>query len=239
MNVDVVIPTRQKVNSNLIQSIKENIPFNKIIIIPPKDDEGKGIGVARQLGLEKVTTQYHVTVDDDTVEIPKNWYETLLPIISKPGVAVASGRVIFGLGTPFEKYYRSISDNPRYSHSLSLAFMDTSLIKEIGYAPLKSREDDVLYNDLKKHNYRWVICSKIEIFQKRTVSEELNKMKWWAVGAAQLELGMGFLIKKLLVGFRDGVIYGFKDWHLFYLMPLRAIYWIIGYIQFRGKKCEK
>jgi glycosyltransferase involved in cell wall biosynthesis len=107
--VDVVIPVRNEFTKLefCCKSALRRIPINNLIIVvsPSKDrtlqvakkygnivfmDDNQGVGHARSLGLEKVETEYYVSLDADII-IPKNWYSMCSESIRGERVAACQG----------------------------------------------------------------------------------------------------------------------------------------------------
>jgi len=232
--IDVVIPTRDFVPETLLKSVKENIPVNKLIIVTKEDDKGQGIGVARQMGLEKVTTDFYASIDSDTLEIPRNWFGRLIRHFNDPSVAVASGAPIFGAGiAPLESYYRFLYNRSRSAlgGGFSAVIVRTKVIRKYGYPKARSGEDLILHKMLSRDGFRWVLDPTVEIFQPRGPLEELRKMLWWSQGSVYAGRSPLRALYKMLLGVYEGVFYGMRVHPiLFVFLPLRELVWSIGFL---------
>lgn len=233
-SVDVVIPTRDIVPEALLRSVRANIPVNRLIVVTRDDDGGEGIGVARQVGLDRVSTEFYVSIDSDTVEVPEGWFRRLIGHFSDPRVVVAGGAPIFGAGVgPLESYYRYLYNRSgsALAGGFSAVILRTGVLRRYGYPRARSGEDLILFRMLRRDGYRWVMDPGVEVAQPRGPLEELGKMLWWSQGSVYAGRSPLWALYKLLLGVYEGVFYGLRVHPvLFVFLPLRELVWCFGFL---------
>jgi glycosyltransferase involved in cell wall biosynthesis len=180
MKIDVVIAVKNdasKLNTCCTELMKK-VPINNLIIVVGRskdntletankyaniiiEDENKGIGHARSLGLEKVETDYYASIDSDVI-ISGSWYNWCIRTIKKPRVGACEG-FQYPIGTNFQKVLTMWSKEWRkdLTHiiggSLGNTMLRTDIVREVGMPFERSWEDIALRKRLVSKGYRWVI----------------------------------------------------------------------------------
>ncbi len=120
--IDVVLLTKNSLQpslNNCVESIYENIPVSRLIVVDGGstdgtlellrkypgvqivDDSGGTRATARQLGIENVETEWHVHVDSDVV-LSNNWFKKAWKLVD------SSVGAIWGVAVPTEKHFLNI-----------------------------------------------------------------------------------------------------------------------------------
>ncbi len=235
---DVTICSRYGIiPERLLNSIEANIPVNKLHVITAKDDEGGGVGVARQMALNRVVTNFYVSIDDDVPELPRHFMPRLLRHFHDPATAVASAVPIYTGNSHLETYYRALYFNSGYvPPTLTAAVLRTRTIKRFGFPPFPAGEDAYLKRLLEDHGYGWIVDLSVEVEQPRTLIEDLNKMSWWCEGAIRLGYPKFYAFKRMASGLRHGLVYGLKyDLHLLYILPIKNFIWAYWFLRKHGE----
>jgi len=179
--IDVCIPTWNsgRTLARCLERILGEIAVNRIIIVDnfSGDDtvriaekfgaemiqEKCGIGKARQILIENVTTEYFAFIDSDAV-LRKGWFKTVIKIMqSNPRIGAVGG--LFFSDNPHERrfwemrYRRVRTDDPMWERGY---LIDTLIRKEAveGISIpewLTNYEDKYIRDYLVSRNYRWVV----------------------------------------------------------------------------------
>lgn len=152
------------------RELLKKVPINNLIIVVGEskdntleiankyadivvEDENKGIGYARSLGLEKVETEYYASIDSDVI-ISKDWYSWCRNTIQKPRVAACEGYPR-PLGARYAKCQRLDLKHPYCS--LGNTMLKTHVIREVGMPLVAFGEDHVLKERLESRGYNWMV----------------------------------------------------------------------------------
>ena len=172
MKIDAVIAVKNessKLHACCMELFKK-VPINNLIIVVGKsrdntletakkfaniviEDENKGIGYARNLGLKKVETKYYASIDSDVV-LSKNWYPWCIDTIQKPHVAACEGYPR-SLGAYYATWQR-LELTQGYC-SLGNTMLNSSLVRKIGMPLVAWGEDHVLKERFESKGYKWVV----------------------------------------------------------------------------------
>jgi glycosyltransferase involved in cell wall biosynthesis len=170
--IDVVIAVQNEAFKlqTCCRELLKKVPINNLIIVvgESKDntleiankyadivinDENKGIGYARSLGLEKVVTDYYASIDSDVI-LSKDWYSWCRNTIQQPCVAACEGYPR-PLGPRCAKSQRLDLKNPYCS--LGNTMLKTHVIREVGMPLVAFGEDHILKERLGSRGYNWVV----------------------------------------------------------------------------------
>lgn len=257
-SIDVVIPTKNSMPNlpTLIKAIKKDVPVNRIIVVDGHstdgtikysrntadiiiEQQGEGVGEARQLALEQVETPIYASFDSD-IEFPHGWFKKIIKHMDDPDVAVASGKVIFG-----EPGCKPIADMRRYqyttptfnAHTLANTLQRTALIHKLGgFDPkLRTGEDTDLYLRMQEAGFKWIIDREVTCKHPRTFWEYLVSMFRWSFYTAKGEIPMYRLIYgRIRESIGHGLWLGYNvNPHLAYMISLRNIAWLLGCMRWR------
>ena len=236
----------------LIKRIRNQIPVNHLIIVDGHSTDGTlqyakresditltqpntGVGEARQIALENIETQIYASFDSD-IHLPPEWYKTVSPNM-KENVAVTSTPVIFGKPgfKPLQKmyefsYFQRMNEYPTLANSLQ----NTEIIRRLGgFNPkLLSGEDTDLMKRVKKSKYQWVIERRISVPHPRTITEDLEHVKWWGNYFLVTGLPVKQVIIKFLKSFREGLILAYRAHPaLLWYKPMRDLAILKAYLE--------
>lgn len=155
MKVDVLIPTKDpsKIRPRLLQVLKGSDWVGEIII-----ETSKPLSRARVIGARKCSTEWIAMFDDD-VEIPENWFDSILPFIQLKDILAISTPSI-DVNNVHMIAYKRVMDHFRPLEQRDAPFIDNTLIKRevlLNYnpSPLFYSEDELLYRYIKKHG-KWI-----------------------------------------------------------------------------------
>ena len=170
--IDIVITAKNEAFKlqTCCRELVKKVPINNLIIVVGEskdntieiankyadiviEDENKGIGYARSLGLEKVETDYYASVDSDVI-LSKDWYSWCKDTIQKPCVAACEGYPK-PLGARYAKLQIIDFRNPYCS--LGNTMLKTDAIREVGMPLNAFGEDHVLKKRLHSRGYKWVV----------------------------------------------------------------------------------
>ena len=156
-----------------LKSVVNNIPVGRIIVVDGRsndktleiagrfadfvvNDEGRGIGHARDLGLSLVETEIFAFIDSDVI-ITDGWFKSLIRHLVDRKVICAEGVWI-----PFSPISRAIYDYYLSKHCHSFATFSntlcrTEVLKEIGIPKIVAGEDREVRKRAESSGYRWVV----------------------------------------------------------------------------------
>jgi glycosyltransferase involved in cell wall biosynthesis len=186
MKIDVVIAVKNEASKLNIccTELLKRVPINNLIIVVGRskdntletakkyaniivEDENKGIGYARSLGLEKVETDYYGSIDSDVI-VSRSWYSWCIRTIKKPKVGACEG-FLWPIGTNCQKvvsmwskewikdYSTQIIDSENQGCSLGNTMLRTDIVREVGMPFERWGEDNALRKKLASKDYRWVV----------------------------------------------------------------------------------
>lgn len=255
IDIDVFIPTKDssKTIENCLESlIYAKIPIHKIIVVDASKDNtreiiskwcanrniryeiynqnGNGVGMARQQGLDHIETPVFASIDSDVI-LSENWYNEIKDYMILDYCAVASGFLYFG--NKGDAMYNFIDWKRRhYIFHLTLGncLLNTSIINSLGGFNKKydASEDTELYEEkVLKSKYKWILDRNIIAYNPRGLIDELKHSFWY--GATY----HGGVIRAIMrVG--ASVIYGTqimiteKKYGVFFYLPIRMFIWFMG-----------
>ena len=199
MKVDVFVPTKNSIATIqlCLSTIRSRIPVNRLIVVDGHSTDGtyeycmehadevvrdgnRGVGEARQQGLELVETPIYASIDSDVTHISHGWFKSLLPLL-EDGVAVVSGVPLFGYGTckPIEVMYRySLIERRSLFPSLSNSLLNTNIIKKIGgfNQMYEAGEDAELMRRVHKMSYEWKINYEVMVVHPTSLRDEFRRV---------------------------------------------------------------
>lgn len=225
MKIDVTIATKnnEETIEKCIQCIKDNIPFNEIIIIDDSDDRTPEI--AKRMGARVITkkallgekrflqakysnTEWIASIDSDVFVFP-NWWETM-----EKEISTSVGAINSFLESDFNKI---LPEYERFTKFQSIQYfnktgkgstMANNLIKrnlllkmEKDLCDIHAGEDSIIGRKIKEYGYSWTKITTITGFHYHENPLEHHKM-------AYIRQGRSIINKKGLKGFLN-VFYGF------------------------------
>jgi glycosyltransferase involved in cell wall biosynthesis len=221
--IDVVIPVRNEALKLKVccEALLRHIPVRSLIIVvgESKDeslrisrefanivvqDENKGIGHARALGLKKVESEFYASIDSDVV-ISESWYKFCRAKIDDPKVGACEG-LLWPIGANYRKvlkfwsesWTKELSNNPTDETSIPCSLgntiLRTKVVKEVGMPLDRWGEDQLLRKRLSSKGWRWIVdlglltthlVSDVEILKHALYWSKFKKME----GTFLIELG--------------------------------------------------
>lgn len=255
--IDLIIPTKNSIKTlpfTLYTIIRSKIPVNRLIIVDGGstdgtlefcegiatliiDDEGKGLGHARQLGLEAVETPVFASIDTG-VFLPRDWFQKLGPQMDEEDLAVISGASLFGKPgcLPLRRYWEyKLFERKSQTTTLCNCLMKTDLVKKVGgfNSLYLWGEDQDLRDRLLEAGFEWRMDRSVIVNHYRTLLEELRQVQKWSYYMAIKGDPLREVLNKfLLMTFRDGPILMFRVHPtLLFIYPLRGFMWTRGYLK--------
>jgi glycosyltransferase involved in cell wall biosynthesis len=254
-SIDVFMPTSNSgkyLESCLLHILEAEIPINRFIVVDyySKDNtkqilenwayrnniildfhlqKGKGIGSARQQGLNLVTTPIYASIDSD-VYIPHAWYSTIRPYLDEPDVLSAQSWLVFGEDhNPMSKYYHWRRERGKTQWSAGCQLINKTLLDSIGgYNPHRGVGEDIdVLSRGQKMGYRIIVLNNLVAINPRTFTEELSHVYWWAQYEAETSSKRD-IIKGFIRHFYQGVILFPRSPYLLFMLPLRGFSWLLG-----------
>jgi len=179
MKFDVIIVSKDRypLLFRQIMRIKNNFPFNKIIVVDSNErilDEAQRLyyeedidyyhtpnaklGHARNIGIKAVSTPFFFMIDDD-INFKKGIAEKLYNSIMKygPRVFAMSPVILFGTNENILSVYKRKTKDT-VGASSGFCIISKSIIEGIGgfNSTIHIGEDAELFYRAKKHGYRWI-----------------------------------------------------------------------------------
>lgn len=252
---DVVVPTLNS-RSHLkrcLDSILREIPHVRLIVVDGGSSDGTtqlaktygalvlaqerpGMGEARRIGLAAVSSPMMAMVDSD-VALPSGWFNRLnRKLCDDDHAAAASGHVIFGDPgcQPLAKYYEWRRTHHEWTAGLSNALIKTALVRRVGgFNPeYQTGEDFDLLMRILKNGFHWIMVDEVTVGHPRTFLEDLAHVWWWASHSPHLViLGPKAAARHFWYLLSIGLILAPVDLNSVWMMPLRCLVWIMGYIK--------
>jgi glycosyltransferase involved in cell wall biosynthesis len=199
ISVIVVVKNAEKTIEKCLQSIQCNYPAEIIIVdgestdstlsIARKyttkiySDEGKGVSVAHQIGLEKAEQEYVSYVDAD-IELPDNGLTVMLDELKARGLANIQARRISGnLNTYWERGqdYATHELQSRKRGGLSASILVRKTALEIGFDPFISicGDDFDFITRLSQCGYKTESSDVKAIHHHRSDFKSYTKQRQW------------------------------------------------------------
>jgi len=172
MKIDVVIVVKNEAFKLQMccKELLKRVPLNNLIIIVGKskdntlvtaqkyaniilEDENKGVGYARRLGLEKVETEYYASVDSDVI-LSRDWFSWCINTIQKPRVAACEG-----YPRPLGAHYAELQRFGLMQGYCSLGntMLRAHVVREVEMPLVCWGEDYALKERLESRGYNWVV----------------------------------------------------------------------------------
>ena len=195
----IVAKNAAKTIENCLASVRANHPV-EIIVVDGKStdgtleiarayteriysDEGQGVSVAHQLGLEQATQPYIAYIDAD-IMLPDGALEAMLKELKAGGFANMQARVV---PLKLETYWERAQDEQirsrqsRVPGGLGACVMDKDAALKIGFDPairIAGDDMDFLYR-LKSAGYKAGISSVTVTHEHRTGFKGLVRQRFW------------------------------------------------------------
>jgi glycosyltransferase involved in cell wall biosynthesis len=257
LSIDVCIPTKNSgktIEECLDSLLSAEIPINRLIIVDASTDNtretiqkwcinknvdyiiinqnGNGVGLARQIGLDHIKTPIFAFIDSD-VKLSDGWYDKIKDYMLLDYVAVASGFLYFGNeGNAMYKFIDWKRRHYVFHITLGNCLMRTDIIKKLGgfNKTYNSSEDTELYEEKILHSeYKWILDRNIIAYNPRGLIDELKHSFWYG------KHYHGSVLRAIMrVG--GSVIYGTQilinehHYDVFFYLPIRMFVWFIGLI---------
>ena len=197
------------------------------------EDNGHGLGYARNMALEIVRTPLFAFIDAD-VYIPRNWF-SLVRYFRQPSTVAANGVTLYGYGTPalqkmYERMYRKIATHVCFTNTL----LKKDAIKSLGgiRRDLPSNEDWDLYERVRKNNLKWITDKNVVSLHPQSLTGHLRHMRWWARGAAKRRSALRPFASSLIFSPLRAIELGVTCHPVLLLYyPILRLYALIGYAE--------
>lgn len=209
MDLDVVVCAKNEAADleRGLRQIKNQIPYKNLIVVygtssdATKEiaeaftdkvfwDDDRGLGAARNLGLEKASSEIVAMIDADVI-LSGEWYNQIISNFKDPTVAGAIGTCIYGYGfKPIESYWEYIRHTGETNVGCHSAMLRRELVLNVGgFDPsIKGAgEDYELVQRLKKAGYRWIWVRGADVYHPMHVLEYFHHLLWWSRGKPYLE----------------------------------------------------
>jgi O-antigen biosynthesis protein len=204
LNLDVVVCVKNQalLLNRVLQQIVEYIPFKNLIVIYGKSidktkeiaerftknvfwDGDKGLGTARNLGIQKATSEIVAMIDADII-LTKSWYQQLIGEFRNPEVAAVMGTCLYGYGhKPLESYWEYLRRTEKVNFGCQNTLFRRKIVLKVGNfdKTIKgSGEDYDLYLRLLSSGNKWIWVKKATVYHPMTMNEYLKHVRWWASG---------------------------------------------------------
>ena len=233
MSIDVVVcaKNRAKMLDSLLPQVTHEIPLRNLIVIygtsqdQTKEtalqytnkvfwDEDKGLGAARNLGIEKASSEIVAMIDTD-IFLPKKWHERLIRHFKNPEVAAAMGTCIYGYGClPLQRFWEHNSAHWQEQWGCHNILLRRSSILEIGNFNKDARgagEDYDLYKRLLNAGFKWIWDKKVVVYHPMNLLEYMQHSVWWAKGVSLMRcekpIGLSNLLVQIAMTIKRGTSY--------------------------------
>jgi glycosyltransferase involved in cell wall biosynthesis len=204
LNLDVVVCVKNQalLLNRVLEQIVEYIPYKNLIVIYGNSidetkeiaerftknvfwDGDKGLGTARNLGIQKATSEIVAMIDADII-LTKSWYQQLIGEFRNPAVAAVMGTCLYGYGfKPLESYWEYIRRTEKLNFGCQNTLFRRETVLKVGNFDKKIKgagEDYDLYLRLLSNGNKWVWVRKATVYHPMTMQEYIKHVRWWTRG---------------------------------------------------------
>lgn len=168
-------------------SIIASVAARSVIKTEIYSDNGKGLGVARQIVINKANSEYIIFVDSD-VKLPENFVENHVKLMEdNPDVCVAFGKPLFEEGTIVSSVWNLFQSTiGYYSGNDATIYRTEALINVGGFDPnIKGAgEDDDILNRLRAKGWIVSVNEKARFIHKNreNLGDFILEQAWFGYG---------------------------------------------------------
>ena len=196
MKVDVVVCTKNQAKAldQVLTQIVREIPFENLIVVYGNStdntreiaskytdkvfwDADKGLGAARNMGIQKATSEIVAMIDSD-VTLDKGWYSQLIGHFQNPDVAAVMGTCVYGYGCkPLESYWEYQRCNEIINYGCQNTMFRRELVLKVGNfnkAIKGAGEDYDLFQRLLSAGFEWLWIRDASAYHPMTLWNTLS-----------------------------------------------------------------
>ena len=198
----VCTKNQAKALEQILTQIVQEIPFENLIVVYGNStdntreiaskytdkvfwDGDKGLGAARNMGIQKATSEI-VTMIDSDVTLDKGWYNQLIGHFQNPDVAAVMGTCVYGYGCkPLETYWEYQRCNETINYGCQNTMFRRELVLKVGNfnkAIKGAGEDYDLFQKVLSAGFKWLWIRDASAYHPLTLMEYIKHVRWWARG---------------------------------------------------------